>query len=184
MIKSGQSVFRSSDLAILWKIQDRDYLKNKIYRLVKAGALQRLRPGLFAWSEDYDPMLAANKLIAPSYVSLQTILAQAGAIFQYDSYIYSIAQSSAEKKIASTRYVYRKIRDLVFFQRKGIHVVDNVTRASPERAFLDWFYLNPSAAVDNLTVFDWDSCLNLLPLYQNKALERRVQQCYKDNNMK
>lgn len=184
ILRSGQSVFSTADLALLWKIQEKDYLKNKICRLVKSGAFIRLRSGLFAWSRDYDPLLVANKLLFPSYVSLQTILAQAGAIFQYDSRIYSVAQHSAQKAVDSKKYVYRKIRDFIFFQKRGITVTHNVSLATKERAFLDWLYLTPSASVDNLSVLNAELCFDLLPLYHNRSLERRVRQCFKERNMK
>jgi predicted transcriptional regulator of viral defense system len=184
IVRSRQSVFRTADLALLWKIQEKDYLKNKIYRLVKSGSLIRLRAGLFAWSQEYDPLLVANKLLCPSYVSLQTILAQAGAIFQYDSRIYSVAQHSAQKEVDSKKYIYRKIRDLVFFQKKGVIIKNNVSLATKERAFMDWLYLTPSASVDNLSVLNPSICFDLLPLYKNSSLERRVWQCFKEKSMK
>lgn len=184
IVRSGQSVFRTSDLALLWKIQEGDYLKNKIHRLVKAGTLMRLRPGLFVWSQDYDPFLVANKLVFPSYVSLQTILAETGAIFQYDSCIYSIAQYTAERTVGSRYYVYRKLRDEIFFQKKGVVVKNNTTRATPERAFLDWLYLNPSASVDYWAALNREACLELVPLYQNSSLEKRLKQCFKDKDTK
>jgi len=182
LARSEQSVFKTADLALLWDIHDRDYLKNKIYRLVKSGALLRLKHGLFAWKKDYDPFLAANKIVSPSYVSLHTILVRAGAVFQYDSSIYSIARISTEKKIGSTRFIYRKIRDDILFQKKGVVMKDNASLATPERAFLDWLYLNPFLSIDNPNVLDEKTCLDFVSLYQNSALERRLKKCFKENN--
>ena len=184
LFRSGQSDFRTSDLAMLWNIQDKDYLKNKIYRLVKSGKLFRIRPGLFCCNKDYDPFLVANKLVFPSYVSLQTILAQAGAIFQYSSSIYSIARLSIEKKVQSTRFVYRKIRDEILFQKRGILIRENASMATKERAYLDWLYLNPSLMLDNPQVLDKQVCFDLVSIYQNTALERRLQKCFKEKNTK
>ncbi|MBI2981308.1 MAG: hypothetical protein HYY44_03260 [Deltaproteobacteria bacterium] len=182
--RSGQSVFKTADLALLWGIHDRDYLKNKICRLVKNGGLIRLKSGLFVWGKNYDPLLAANKIVSPSYVSLQTVLAPAGALFQFDSAIYSIAQISTEKKIGSARFVYRKIRDEILFQKRGVLIKEGASVATPERAFLDWLYLNPSISVDHPDVLDKQICLDLVPLYKNKALERRLKRCFKEKNMK
>lgn len=184
LARSGQTVFRTADLALYWGIGDKDYLKNKVYRLVKSGELIRLKNGLFAWAQDYDPFLAANKLVCPSYVSLQTVLAQAGAIFQYDSAIHSIAQISTEKKIGATRFVYRKIRDDILFQKKGVILRDNASIASPERAFLDWLYLNPSINVDNWDALDRAACFDLVSIYRNVALERRLEKCFRARSTK
>jgi hypothetical protein len=180
IVRSGQSVFRTSDLALLWNIEDRDYLKNKIYRLVKNGKLIRIRSGLFTWSQNYDSFLEANKIVSPSYVSLQTILAPAGAHFQYESSIYSIATISIEKKVQGTRFIYRKIRDDIFFQKKGIVLKGYASMATQERAFLDWLYLNPFLSLDNINILDRETCFNLVPIYQNQALERRLKKCFKE----
>lgn len=182
--RSNQSVFKTGDLALLWGIHNKDYLKNKIYRLVKNGSLIRLKSGLFVWEKKYDPLLAANKIVSPSYVSLQTVLAQAGALFQFDSAIYSIAQVSTEKRIGASRFVYRKIRDEILFQKRGVLIKEGASVAIPERAFLDWLYLNRSISVDNPDILDKQACLDLVPLYKNKALEGRLKRCFKEKNMK
>lgn len=174
LLKAEQTVFRTTDLALFWHISDGHYLKTKIYRLVKAGKLHRVRNGIYTVRKDYDTFEAANKLVIPSYVSLRSVLATAGVIFQYDATIYSIARLSAERIMNNQRYVYRKIHDDIFFQKRGVITTGSITTATPERALLDWMYLEKDISVDNLEPLDQKECWSLLPLYNNKLLEKRL----------
>ncbi|MBI2415805.1 MAG: hypothetical protein HYV33_04035 [Candidatus Kerfeldbacteria bacterium] len=175
---SHQTVFRPQDLSLLWNIQKPAYLKTKIQRAITSGILLRLRRGLYALQENYNEFEAANKLVSPSYISLRTVLAKAGAVFQYDSAIYSIARTQKELAVHKQKFVYHKIRDDIFFQKAGLIVEDNVTLATPERALLDLLYLYPNASVDHLSVISKDICVELLPLYKNQALTKRLYYLY------
>lgn len=178
LFTSKQTVFRPDDLAILWNIQNPQYLKVKIQRAIQSGNLIRLRRGFYALEPAYDIFEAANKLVSPSYISLRTVLAQAGAVFQYDSTIYSIARVQKEIIIGKQHFYYHKMKDDIFFQRTGLFVEQNVTRATPERAFLDLLYLYPNANIDNYRVIKKEVCMELLPLYKNAALTKRFHYVY------
>jgi hypothetical protein len=49
---------------------------------VKNSQLIRLRRGLYAKDNDYNKYELATKICIPSYVSFETVLRNAGAIFQ------------------------------------------------------------------------------------------------------
>lgn len=178
LFKSKQTVFRTSDLSLYWQITNKNYLKTKIHRLIKNGLLIHLRYGLYALSQDYSPFELANKLVIPSYVSLHTVLVQAGAVFQYDSTIYSISQHSCQRRVQQCSFQYHKIKDEILFQKKGVQTENFFSIATPERALLDWLYLNPNGMVDNLGVFNYEACFELVELYNNKLLEKRLKHIY------
>ena len=51
--------------------------------------------------------------------------------------------------------------------------------ASPERAYLDMLYLHKDYYFDNLRPLDWNKVAEILPIYQNKRMERVVAEQYK-----
>jgi len=51
--------------------------------------------------------------------------------------------------------------------------------ASLERAFLDRVYRNPDYHFDNLDVLNWEKVFNILPIYNNKEMNKRVNKYYK-----
>jgi len=65
-----------------------DNLKAKIAYYVKQGVLIRLTRGVFAKNKDYNPKELATSIYTPSYISFETVLREAGVIFQhYDTII-------------------------------------------------------------------------------------------------
>ena len=73
-MKSGKTVFNTSDLSVLWKISNRDTLKSKIHYLTQNKKIQKLHYGIYALNEEYNKYELAGKLKHPSYVSLETVL--------------------------------------------------------------------------------------------------------------
>lgn len=179
LLKSGKTVFSNDDLRLYWQINDDNYLKTKIYRLVKKGALIRLVNGIYALDRSYNPLELANKLVVPSYVSLRTVLAQVGAVFQYDSAVYSVSTSNRDLEIDGRHYVYFHLKGSALLANEGVRFAESVTIASPERALLDLLYLEKEATVDSITPFDWNVCQTLVPLYQNKQLTKRLNNLFK-----
>lgn len=174
LLTSGLSVFTPGDLALLWEIENPPYLKTKIHRLIAQRKLIHLRRGIYVLDRDYKPWEMANKLYRPSYVSLNSVLSESGAIFQYDSAVYSIARKPANIVIDKRQYVYRSINTGIFFRHTGIETKDHTSAATPERAFLDLLYLEPQATIDNPDVLSPKRVRDLLPLYHNRALDRRA----------
>ena len=56
----------------------------------------------------------------------------------------------------------------------GLEKKGNYFIASRERAFLDTVYLNKNYYFDNLSSLDWDRCFEILYIYENKAMEKRL----------
>ena len=168
--------------------------RNNLYRWTKKGLLIRLRRGYFAFSEyknkpDY-AFYFANCMYKPSYISLHTALAFYGiipeAVVQITS-VTSLKTISFFNEFA--QYTYKSVKkELLFgYELKPLSDGRSIRFAGPEKALLDLLYLYPEynthKQMEELR-FDEDFLheefnTNLfeeyLNLYQNKALERRVQ---------
>ena len=183
LLESGQTVFTTQNLAVLWGILDTKYLKTKVYRLVKMGRLTRIKPGLFVLYDKYNKYELANKLITPSYISLSTVLAQKGVIYQYDSAVYSICSNRSTKYIVDEQnFVYKKIKDNIFYIKEGVESVNGVMIASLERAIVDTLYLEKDCYFDNPKSIDWERCFELAFLYEDKTLLKRLKKLYEIYN--
>lgn len=174
LLKSKKTVFTPKDLLLLWQINDANYLKTKIYRALTSKQLIRLKRGVYTLDESYNRYELANKLITPSYVSLQTILANNGVVFQYDSRIWNIAPYNREFVVGNQKYIYRKVKDTILFDNSGIINQQNISYASPERALVDLLYLEKDFYFDNLDTIDLEKCQNIAKIYNNKSLEKRI----------
>jgi len=67
----------------------------------------------------------------------------------------------------------------------GVLNKDGIAIATAERAFLDTLYLNTDYHFDNLALLNWEKVFEMLPLYDNKRMTRKVQEFFaatKDNN--
>jgi hypothetical protein len=174
LLKRKKTVFSVSDLAILWNIKNKNSLKSKIYYLVKNGSIIRLYHGIFALDNKYNKNELAGKLKSPSYVSLKTTLRDEGCIFQYSDEISSVSNNNKEYVIDNVKYTYRKMKDSVLFNTKGVDCHYNYSVATKERAFLDMIYFNKDYYFDNLEGINWEKCEEIVKIYNNKTLIKRL----------
>ena len=173
---SNQTVFTSKEIALLWSESNPNNLKNKINYYVKSGVLRSLRRGLYALvGKDYLPFEVANRIFSPSYISLHTVLAAEGVVFQYDSRIYSLTYQTRDLTIDNQGYIFRKISDDILSNPNGLINKETYWMATKERAFLDSLYLNGEMYFDHLNNINWDTCGKLLPVYHNQALNKRFE---------
>lgn len=150
-------------------------LKSKINRLVKKGVLISLKKGLYAKSTGYEILEAANKIYTPSYISLETVLQRNGVTFQdYSHTIFVISYQSRDVKLNGYTISFRKIKDEILNNHEGILNEDGYSIASTERAFLDRIYLSGNQYFDNLDQIDWEKAKELVKIYNNKTMERRL----------
>src|SRR5690606_23633208 len=117
---------------------------------VKKGYLIRLRRGFFTFAEyrskpDY-ALYFANRIYAPSYVSLHTALAFYGMIPEAVVQFTSVTSlKTAGFKNAFGEYAYHSVKsELMFgYELKPLQDKRTVQLASPEKALLDLLYLYP-----------------------------------------
>ena len=178
LYKSSKTVF-STDIAILWEETNINNLKSKISYYVKDGSLIRLRKGIFAKDKNYNPKELATSIYIPSYISFETILREAGMIFQHYDTIYIASYKTQNVKSGGQSFNFRKIKDEVLYNTAGILSNKNFSQASPDRAFLDMIYLQPKYYFDNLDAVNWEKCLELVKIYNNKQLIKRLSEYQK-----
>lgn len=174
LYKSPKTVLTITDLALIWRETDKNNLKSKIAYYVKKGELIRLSRGVFAKDKNYNPKELATSLYVPSYISFETVLREAGVIFQHYDAIFAASPWSLTKKIDGHKLVFRKLKDSVLFSPIGIRFADNYNVATTERAFLDTAYLFPGYYLDNLKPIDWNRCGEIVKIYHNRELEKRL----------
>lgn len=177
--QSPKTVLTTADLALIWQETNRDNLKSRISYYAKRGDLLRLSRGIFAKNENYDPKELAASIYKPSYISFETVLREVGIIFQYYEEIFVAASWPGTKEIDSKKITFRKLKDKVLFNSRGIEYENNYSVATPERAFLDTIYLFPKYYFDNLGSLNWDDCFELVKIYNNRELEKRLNNYYK-----
>jgi len=174
LYQTSKTVLTMKDLALIWQEDKADHLKAKTSYYTKQGALTRLARGIFAKNKTYDPKELAASMYAPSYISFETVLREAGIIFQHYDTIFAASRWSKTIKRSKHIFTYRKLKDELLYNPAGIVNQGNYSIASKERAFLDMLYLFPDYYFDNLKVIDWDRCFELNLIYGNKQLIKRL----------
>lgn len=174
---SEKSIFRLEEISLLWQENNPDRLKSKINYYVKSGILKSLRRGVYALAnKQYDPFEVAVRIYNPSYISLETVLNQEGIIFQHYNDISVVSYLTREIEIEDYKFSYHKINLNILTNPLGINTSGTYSIASKERAFLDTLYLSGQPYFDNLEILDWDLCRKILPIYNNKSLNKRFYQ--------
>jgi predicted transcriptional regulator of viral defense system len=180
LYQSPKTVLTNKDLALLWQETDKNNLKSKIAYYVKKGVLLKLTRGVFAKDKNYDPQELAASLYSPSYISFETVLRSEGIIFQHYDTIFAAGPWPKTVKINNNTFTFRKLKDEILFNPSGISAEKNYSLASPERAFLDMIYLFPNYYFDNLKNINWEKCFELVKIYKNKQLIKRLNKYYKN----
>lgn len=173
--RENRTVFRLNDIAMLIGVSDFQSLNKKLNYYVRTGKLNNPRKGIYT-KPGYEPEEMACSVFTPSYISLQYVLQKAGIVFQYDSRITSVSYLSRTIEIESREFIYRKIKGSSLVNTAGILRQNNhINIASPERAFLDFLYLEKEFHFDNLNPLKKKVVNKLLPLYNSKALINNVE---------
>lgn len=174
ILRSSKTVFTLKDIALLWQDDDTDAARVRLSYYVNKGNLFRLRRGIYVKDKNYNKLELATRIFTPSYVSFETVLAKEGLVFQYQTAITVASYLSRDITIDEQKYLYRKVKNAVSTNSVGIQQTDNIAIASKERAFLDTLYSNADYHFDNISGIDWEKVSQLLPIYQNKRLEKKV----------
>jgi len=174
LYQSPKTILTTKDLALIWEETKQNNLKAKIAYYVKRGVLIRLTRGVFARDKNYNPKELAASVYTPSYVSFETVLREAGIIFQHYDTIFAAGPWSKTLTLDKTIITFRKLKDMILFNSAGIISENNFSVASTERAFLDMIYLFPKYYFDNLNPIDWEKCFELVKIYKNKQLIKRL----------
>ncbi|MBU0636873.1 hypothetical protein KKH16_01530 [Patescibacteria group bacterium] len=174
LYESPKTILTTKDIALIWKETNKVNLLSKIKYYAKQGSLIRLTRGVFAKSNEYDLKELATSIYTPSYISFETILREAGIIFQHHDAVFVAGPYPITKKIGDHLITFRKLKDSILYNGLGIKQEKNYSIATPERAFLDTIYLSPKFYFDNLRSINWETCFELVKIYNNKQLIKRL----------
>lgn len=174
ILRSGKTVFSTKDVALLWHDPGSSATRVRLHYYASKGYLYRIRKGLYAKDPHYNRLELATRIFMPSYVSFETVLVKEGMIFQYYENIYVASYLDREIIVDGQIYTFRKIKTSILVNSIGVHYIDETSIASKERSFLDIIYTNSDYQFDHLDGLDWEMIFNILPIYRNKRLEKKV----------
>jgi len=152
------SVYRDTPLiestSFPFVADDPNQLRFQVAHWQKRGYLHPLKRGIYILDEAYtkaqpDPLFVANYLLEPSYLSLEFALSYYGLIPEAARTYTSVStkHSRAFDNMLG-RFTYRTVKPSLFFgyepRQAGLR---EVLIATPEKALLDYFYLNSAALV-------------------------------------
>ena len=180
LLRSPQSVFSSKDVSLMWRESDGNIIKNRLNKYVKSGKLFKIRRGLFAKDKNYNRYELATRINTPSYISFETVLGASGMTFQYYGNIFVASYVKREMEVDRQKIEFVRIKDYVLSNTIGIENSEGYARATKERAFLDTIYRSKKYHIDNYSSLDWDKVFEILPIYNNKKMERTVKKYYDD----
>jgi hypothetical protein len=177
--QSQRTVFSFADIALITGELNPISLAKKLHYQVKKGNLTNPRKGLYT-KPNYDFVALACNLYSPAYVSLEYVLQKEGVVFQYDNTVTAVSYLSRSVEIAGHQIIYRKIKEVILLNTTGvISTPDGMNIACKERALLDLIYLNGETYFDYLNTIDLNIIKELIPIYDSKILETRVEKLFR-----
>jgi predicted transcriptional regulator of viral defense system len=143
-ILKNQIIFTNNDIEKLI----RSFNTKNLINWQKKGYIQKLRNSLYCFSDIQNSknelFSIANRIYKPSYISLETALSYYGfipeGVFSFTS-ISTLKTNTFNNHFGT--FLYKSIKNDAFFAYKIIENKDLKFKiAEPEKAILDYFYLN------------------------------------------
>jgi len=159
----------------------------------KKGYIKKIRNGWYCFADipmnEYWRYYAANKIYAPSYISLESALSYYGYIPER---VFNITSFTTLKtntfNTQSGAFIYKTIKPNAFFGYKLIqHQNLTLKMAEPEKALLDVLYLNKKLkSTDDFLSFrlqrqtiqeqiNWPTFVKYAELFKTDALLQKVE---------
>lgn len=182
LLRSPQSIFSTKDVVLLWREQNESAVRVRLNYYVKKQKLIRVYRGFYAKDKNYDRFELATRIYTPSYISFETILTREGVNFQYYGNIFVASYVNREINVDEQKITFVRMKDYVLSNTTGIEHEKGYAIATPERAFLDRLYVSKDYHFDNLRSLDWNKVMKILPIYNNKRLEKKVKEYFKNLN--
>jgi len=180
LLRSPKTVFSTKDVALLWGEGKARTISMRLNKYAKAGKLIRVRRGFYAKDKNYDRLELATRIYTPSYVSFETVLGATGVTFQYYGNYFIASYINRDIEIDGQRISFVRMKDYVLSNTAGIEQVDEISKATRERAFLDRIYVSKKYYFDNLRGMNWDKVFEILPIYHNKKMTKTVNKYFED----
>ena len=179
LLRSPKTIFSTKDAALLWAEERESTVSARLNKYVKAGKLIRIRRGLYAKDKNYDKFELATRIYTPSYISFETVLTRAGINFQYYGNIFVASYVNREIDIDGQKIAFVRMKNYVLSNTTGIEHTNGYAIATKERAFLDRIYVSKDYHFDHLDPLDWDKVFQILHIYNNKRVAKKVNEYFK-----
>jgi len=160
--------------------ETRESLKSQLQVMIKRGDVKSLKRGVYYLSvSKLNSYAVSNKLVKPSYLSLETALAMYQIIPDTISTYTAITSLKTQEYQNELGYfVYRHLPQDKFI---GVTEQGGVLWASPEKALVDYLYLNSSrfkptisslqeARFQNLETLDFTVLRDFAKIFKQKKL--------------
>lgn len=172
-MQTKRTVFQYEELHKIFQLPSKKALDQFLFRAKKDGDLFNPTRGIRTLPV-FDNHELACALKQESYISLESVLYDVGAIFQaYFNTTTCVANQGGSFTIEGKKYTYAKIKNDILHNTLGIKEYDNYRMAMPERALCDYIYLYPSARLDNPQIFSSPAQIvrieKFLPLYPQQT---------------
>lgn len=169
LLKTGRTVFTVAELQSLFADIKKASLAQTLKRYKAAHKLLNPQKGVWTFPIFSQEELACV-LYPQGYISLETVLYEAGVIFQrYGGSTRMIWNNTRKKSFQEHDYYAFKLKDSLLTNPLGVRRSQHISKATPERALCDLIYLQQKVQIDNPDFFDTPQSkarfLELLPLY-------------------
>ena len=182
LLRSPKTIFSIKDIALLWGEKAEVSTRMRLSDYVKKRKLFRIYRGIYAKDNNYDHLELATRIYTPSYISFETVLTRTGVNFQYYGNIFVASYVTREIEADGQKISFIRIKDFVLSNTIGIDHINDVAIATKERAFLDRIYISKDYHFDHLDVLDWKKVFEILPIYRNKKMSKKVNEYFKEYN--
>ncbi len=181
-------VFSTNDIEKI----DPSFHNQRLSEWQKKGYIKKIRQGYYVFSDleinEKTLFLIANKIYAPSYISLEMALSWYNLIPEA---VYGItcvtSRKTADFQTPAGNFIYKHIKpELMFGYDLGDCHGRSYAVARMEKAVLDYLYLNPSVkdaadfdgmrfnALEFKEKTDTQNLEKFLAVFKNKSLNKRV----------
>lgn len=154
-----RQLYHTQDLAVLWGISNANTLYTTIKRYIKRGLLYKIYKGFYSivLPAKIDPIrLGLSALHRYGYLSVESVLAKEGIIFQDIKYITLVSGISRRFEIGNQRFLVRKMKDNYLYNDIGIELQNGARTAIVERAVADTLYFNSNYHFDAEARINWE----------------------------
>jgi len=159
LLQIDRKLFHTGDLAVLWDISNKNTLYTTIKRYVRKGLLKPVYKGLYVTVPlpQLDPLELGKAIIHRyTYLSTESVLVQAGVIFQA-TYAYTFVSDLPKKvTVGSMSFLFRQLKPEFLNNPAGVLDRNGVFIASTARAVADMLYFNPRYHFDAPQSIDFD----------------------------
>jgi hypothetical protein len=146
LIQFDRKIFHTGDLAVLWGISNKNTLHTTISRYIRKGILVPVYKGLYATQPlpMLNPLELGRAIIHRyTYLSTESVLIQAGVIFQADYSLTFVSDRSKKITVSSMAFLFRQLKAEFLHNPAGVINQNGSFIATPERAAADMLYFNP-----------------------------------------